>query len=465
MESFRIKDIIEATNGKLIKGEPEASVSGISTDSRTLKYGDFFVALIGDRFDGHNFIPQSISHGAAGIIVSRTQIQDEYYELSSRIKNVIMVQDTTIALGDIASYYRRKFEIPVIGVTGSNGKTTTKDMAALVLSKKYTVLRNEGNLNNTIGLPLTLFNLSSCHKAAILEMGISLPGEMSRLVEIAQPDVAIVTNISSTHLEFLGSVKGVAEEKGILVKSSKAAVLNFDDPLVAGMVSDYSGRIISYGIDSRADVTASDIAIGSDGKPEFTLMAKEMVVRVKLPSLGRHNIYNALAAASAGVLFCVDIKDIKEAFESHQHTYMRMQRIDANGITIVDDTYNSNPTSLKAAVDFLSNAGSDGRKILVAGDMLELGDKSNELHISTGRYIARLRGSEKGFLLITVGERSRWLAEGAIEAGIEKSHVIIFRTNMEAANHLRSIIVKGDFILVKGSRGMKMEEIVKEIQK
>ncbi|MEK7400608.1 MAG: UDP-N-acetylmuramoyl-tripeptide--D-alanyl-D-alanine ligase, partial [Candidatus Poribacteria bacterium] len=236
MENFKVSDVINATAGSLERGNPNTEISNISTDSRTIKEGDLFVALIGENFDGHDFANQAIEKGAMGIVVSH-EIQGFGDSIKTRTANpcIIIVKDTTLALGDIAKYYRDRFNIPFIGITGSNGKTTTKDMASAVLSGKFNVIKSEGNLNNTIGLPLTLFRLSSDHQIAVLEMGISIPGEMSQLVRIAQPNVGVVTNISSTHLEFLGSIEGVAREKQKLVEFSKTAVLNADDPLVAEM--------------------------------------------------------------------------------------------------------------------------------------------------------------------------------------------------------------------------------------
>jgi len=453
MENFTIGDIIKATYGSLVEGDPNVNVSNISTDSRTIKKGDLFVALIGERFDAHDFAFQAIKQGAMGAILSHeVKGLDELSAQSS----IVMVKDTTKALGDIARYYKNKFSVTVIGITGSNGKTTTKDMASSVLSGKFSVLKSEGNLNNTIGLPLTLFRLSSAYDTAILEMGISIPGEMRQLVEIAQPNVAVVTNISTTHLEFLGSIEGVAKEKQILAEYAESAVLNADDPYVAKMRSVVKGNVIFYGIDKPADVIAKDIILDQDGRPEFTVNDK----RIKLLSVGRHNVYNALASISVGMLFGVGLDSIKASLESYQHTPMRMQRLMVDGVTIINDTYNSNPVSMRAAVDLLKNLKCDGRKILVAGDMLELGEQSDEFHNATGRYIG-LSGIVE--MLVTVGDKADKMVESAIETGMKK--VIACKTNSEAAEYLRKTMNNGDIVLIKGSRGMKMEQIVKAIEK
>lgn len=455
MENFKISDIIKATNGSLEKGDPNAIINGISTDSRTLKNGDLFVALIGERFDAHNFAVNVIEQGAMGVVLSH-----EVQGLNELKSNVVMVKDTTKALGDIARYYKNKFNITVIGITGSNGKTTTKDMTSAILSEKFSVLKSEGNLNNTIGLPLTLFRLSSSYNLAVLEMGISIPGEMSQLVDIAEPKVAVVTNVSSTHLEFLGSIDGVGKEKQILVESAESAVLNIDDPYVSRMSNVVKGNVIFYGIDNPADVTAKDIVLDQDGRPEFTISVNNAYERIKLPSVGRHNVYNALAAISVGRMFGVGLDSIKVSLESYQQTSMRMQRLMIDGVTIINDTYNSNPVSMRVAVDLLKSLKSDGKKVMVVGDMLELGEQSEELHDATGKYIGTSGVSE---ILVTVGNRAVKIAESALKAGMK--NVIVCKTNPEAVEYLRKNLNKGDLALIKGSRGMKMEQILIAFEK
>ncbi|MGB9595304.1 MAG: UDP-N-acetylmuramoyl-tripeptide--D-alanyl-D-alanine ligase [Candidatus Poribacteria bacterium] len=465
MENFKVSDIINATAGSLERGNPATIISNISTDSRTLKEGDLFVALKGENFDGHDFVCQAIEKGAVGVVVSH-EIQGlgELIKKLSANPCIIFVKNTTIALGEIARCYREKFNIPIIGVTGSNGKTTTKDMTFAILSGKYNVLKSEGNLNNTIGLPLTLFRLSSQHQIAVFEMGISIPSEMSQLVRMAQPSLSVVTNVSSTHLEFLGSIEGVAREKQKLVEFSKDAVLNADDKLVADMSNVVKGDAIFYGIKSSADVIAKDIVIDQEGKPEFTALVKKPInaeERIKLPTIGQHNIYNALAGISVGVLFSVDMGIIKSSLESYQPIPMRMQKLIIDGVTIINDAYNSNPVSMKMAIDFLKDLKTDGRKILVVGDMLELGEQSNDLHKFIGKYIGEANSAD---MLITVGEKASIIAESAIKSGINRDAVFICKNNSEASDHLHKILKNGDTVLIKGSRGMKMEEIVKSLQ-
>lgn len=402
------------------------------------------MALIGERFDGHDFIKQAMERGAIGAIVSK--------EIEQNVGCIIKVSDTLQALGDIAKSYRERFHIPVIGITGSNGKTTTKDMIASVLQERYRTLKSEGNLNNTIGLPLTVFKLSKLHEALVLEMGISIPGEMSRLVDIAKPNISVITNISPTHLEFLGSIEGVVAEKSILARSTDIGVLNADDPNVVSMRNGVDGKTIFYGIKEPADVMADDIDMDQYGKPKFRLIVKTNVegeIDIHIPSIGKHNVYNALRAASVGAILGIELNLIKKALEMYQPMGMRMQRLDIEGITIIDDTYNSNPASLIAAVDFLLTIDNIGKKVLVVGDMLELGEHSDKLHADVGNYIG-MNAKYALSKLITVGERSSNVAKSAIESGIEEDKVIICKSNSEAAPLLLSILKKGDIVLVKG---------------
>ncbi len=466
MENFKVSDIINATAGSLERGDPATIISNISTDSRTLNEGDLFVALKGENFDGHDFVCQALEKGAVGVVVSRKiQGVDDLIEARSINPCIIIVKNTAIALGDIAKHYRERFNIPIIGVTGSNGKTTTKDIIYSILSGKYKVLKNEGNLNNTIGLPLTLFRLSSEHQIAVLEMGISIPSEMSQLVRIAQPSLGVVTNVSPTHLEFLGSIEGVAKEKQKLIEFSRDAVLNADDELVANMSKMIKGNILFYGIRSSADIIAKDIFVDQEGKPEFTVSVRKPInaeERIKLQLIGKHNIYNALAGISVGVFFDVEMGIIKSSLESYQPMSMRMQKLIINGVTIINDTYNANPVSVKMAIDFLREIKTFGRKILVIGDMLELGEKSRELHHSIGKYIGENCPID---ILITVGEMASIIAESAMTSGADRDIVFICENNFHASDYLRKMLKNGDTVLIKGSRGMKMEEIVLSLQK
>ena len=456
MEDFTVGDILEATGGCLVKGDFSSAVSGISTDSRTLTKGEFFVALVGDRFDGHDFIAQAADRCAGGAVVSRDMGE-------TPIDTVVLVDDTLKALGDIAGLYRSRFDIPVVGITGSNGKTSTKDMTASVLERKYSVLKNKGNLNNAIGVPLTLFKLSGKHEVAVIEMGTGAPGEMARLVEIVQPNVAVVTNVGPTHQEFFGSVDEVATEKAVLVRAAGSAVLNADDPRVAKMGDVVDGTTISFGLvrDALACATVSADEVGQDqnGEAEFTLVMGQDRARVHLRAIGKHNVYNALAAASVGKLLHIDINEIRDALESYHGTPMRMQKEMLNGVTIINDAYNSNPASLIAAVELLSEIECSGKRVAVIGDMLELGERSDEYHRAAGRSIAGYPVD----VLVTVGDEAAKIAKAALGAGFHQNRVIICKSISHVVTYLSEALKVGDAALIKGSRGMKMEEIIKAL--
>ena len=277
-------------------------IKGVSIDSRNIKEGELFVALRGDRFDGHDFVPEAIKKGAWGAIVERSALESRYDSLGG-LKNIVPVEDTLFALQEMSHMHRKKYSIPIVGITGSNGKTTTKEMVAGILKQKGPVLKNEGNLNNHIGVPLTLLKLEARHRAAAVEMGMSAPGEIDLLARLVDPDVAVITNIGPAHLEFLGSLDKVAEAKAELLGNLKpdgTAVLNADDRYYETLRKKFSGRVLSFGIDKRADIGASDILQGKD-YTDFTIHADGARARVRLRALGRHNIYNALAAAAAAI--------------------------------------------------------------------------------------------------------------------------------------------------------------------
>jgi len=450
-------EILKATGGQLLKGSKETLITNISTDSRTLQKKDLFVALIGDQFDGHDFLEQVAEKGAAGAVVSS--------DVDVELELLIKVSDTLQALGDIATYHRRKFDIPIIAVTGSNGKTTTKDMVASVLAQRFSTLKSAGSFNNLIGVPLTLFQLSEEHQAAVLELGISIPGEMKRLAQIAQPNLGIITNIGPTHLQFLKSLEGVAQEKGVLLEYVQRAVLNADDKMTGKLKECASGKIITFGENAEANVRADKIQLDEEGRAEFSLIVDgddkgriarsgaERRSRISLPSLGLHNLFNALAAASVGVLMGLDFEDIKNGLESYQPTKMRMQTITINDVKFINDAYNSNPVSLKAAIDVFVSLICEGKKIAVLADMLELGEDSEELHRQVGRDIP----SNKIDVLITVGDKAEQIAT---ESTIPKHNIFVCATNDEAAEKLREIAEPEDTVLLKGSRGMKLEEVI-----
>ncbi|HZR46925.1 MAG TPA: UDP-N-acetylmuramoyl-tripeptide--D-alanyl-D-alanine ligase, partial [Candidatus Manganitrophaceae bacterium] len=433
-----------------------------SIDSRTIRPNEVFFALHGPRFDGHDFIDAIFQRGAAGAVVSRPafQVRQKEWALFYRYHFFILVDDTLAALQAMAIWHRNRFRLPLVGVTGSNGKTTTKEMTASILSRRGPVLKNEGNLNNHIGLPLSLLRLREEHQAAVVEMGISQKGEMKRLCEIARPTVGLVTNIGPAHLEFLGDLAGVAKEKGELfesIGSGGTGVINRDDPYLRPWEERLADRW-TFGIDSDADVTASAIEQKAT-ETCFTLHLNRSgeAAEILLPIVGRHQVYNALAAAAVASALGLGLNEIREGLEQFRPVALRTEILKVRGATILLDAYNANPASMKAALQMLASyrpEGASSRRIALLGDMLELGGSADAAHLEIGNRAAQL-GID---LLITVGERAEKTAEGARQAGMA---AVFVHPDLESAQRfLRETMKEGDCLLIKGSRGMKMERVL-----
>jgi len=447
---FKIKEIVEATKGELIRGNPETIIKGISTDSRALQKNELFVALYGENFDGHNFIGQVKEKGGIGAIIS--------HPVEQELPIIIKVEDSLRAYGDIASAYRNRFDIPIVGITGSNGKTTTKNMTSSILSERFCVLSPEKSFNNQIGVPATLLQLNNQHDVAVLELGTNMPGEIKRLTQIARPNIGVITNIGATHLEKLKSIKGVAEEKGDLLKDVEFAVLNADDDYFDRLAEKVNGQIVAFGVKRKIknttyNISASDISLTDDNRPKFNLFFDEIsVCEIKLPCLGEYNVYNSLAAAAVGKIMGLNSEEIKVGLENYKPAEMRMQKFFRNGITIINDAYNSNPRSLSSALEFFDRLHCRGKKIAVLADMLELGEDSAQLHRQIGEKIPPSID-----VLITVGDYAKLFAESA-EKMVPNIHSL--SSNLEASKLLNNIFEEGDAILLKGSRGMKLEEVL-----
>jgi UDP-N-acetylmuramoyl-tripeptide--D-alanyl-D-alanine ligase len=436
-------------------------IKGVSIDSRTVGEGELFIAIKGDRFDGHDFVPEAIRKGAWGALVERSALEKQYGAMSG-LRNVIPVEDTLVSLQEMSMMHRKEFSLPVVGITGSNGKTTTKEMLASVLFRQGPVLKNEGNLNNHIGVPLTLLKLNERHRNAIIEMGMSGVGEIEVLTRLAMPNVGVITNIGPAHLEFLGDTDTIARAKGELLQGlnrAGTAVLNADDRYYETLRTKFAGRILTFGIDRSADINALDIRQGRD-LTDLTLQVRGRSVQVQLRTVGRHNVYNALAAAAAAVALELTLETVKSGLEDFRPVALRSELREHRGVTIVADYYNANPGSMEAALDLLATLRRGDRKLVaVLGDMLELGDAGPEAHRSIGRTAARL-GID---LLVTVGPLSKATAEGAAQSGMGKDRVIEAGTTSRAAAVLRERTLPGDTVLIKGSRGMKMERILEEL--
>ncbi len=434
-------------------------IKGISIDSRTIKEGELFVAIRGDRFDGHDFVPEVIKKGAWGALVERSALEEKYESIGG-LKNIFPVEDTIFALQEMSQQHRNKFDIPVIGITGSNGKTTTKEMLAGILRQRGPVLKNEGNLNNHIGVPLTLLKLDGRHKSAAIEMGMSAMGEIGTLARLVRPDVGVITNIGPAHLEFLGTLGMVAQAKAELLgnlKSNGTAVLNADDRYFTTLKNACSVRILSFGIDNRADVSASDIRQGKDFM-DVTIGADGSTVKVRLPAVGKHNIYNALAAAAGATAVSIPLDAVKYGLEVFSPVAMRSELKQVKGRMVLADYYNANPGSMQAALETLISLRAGRKSVAVLGDMLELGTISADAHREVGRIAARL-GVD---VLITLGTLAKFINEGAIEAGMPQDCVISAGSHGEAVALLKERSKNGDAVLIKGSRAMKMEKILEE---
>jgi UDP-N-acetylmuramoyl-tripeptide--D-alanyl-D-alanine ligase len=432
-------------------------IKGVSIDSRTIREGELFVAIKGDRFDGHDFVPEVIQRGAWGAMVDRTALEARFLVLGG-LKNILPVEDTLTALQEMAYNHRRQFTVPVVGITGSNGKTTTKEMLAGILQQQGPVLKNEGNLNNHIGVPLTLLRLNAGHKAAVVEMGMSAVGEINALARFVGPDIGVITNIGPAHLEFLKSMDLVAQAKGELfnhLKSGGTAVLNADDRYFDMLKKKFGGRVLSFGIDTRCDVRASDILQEKDFT-DFMIRSDGSSMKVRLRAVGKHNVYNALAAAAAALAVGMSLDAVKSGLDDFVPTAMRSEIRQIQGRTVFADCYNANPASMEAALATLVSLKSGKKAIAVLGDMLELGAIAFDAHRAIGATAARL-GVD---LVITVGQLAKQVGKGAIDAGMPKDRVLEAGSHAEAAVLLKELSQPGDAVLIKGSRGMKMEKIL-----
>ncbi|PIV39006.1 MAG: UDP-N-acetylmuramoyl-tripeptide--D-alanyl-D-alanine ligase [Candidatus Omnitrophica bacterium CG02_land_8_20_14_3_00__42_8] len=452
---FTVGDILGAVKGKLLSGNPDEMLTGVSTDTRKIKSGELFVAIKGGNFDGHSFILDAVSKGAGGVLVQEGGITNANFKLPD--VSFISVKDSIRALGDIGNFHRSRFNIPIIGITGSNGKTTTKEMIAAILSKKFNILKSFGTENNNIGVPLTLMRLNGGHKIAVLEMGANHLGEIRRLSEIARPTMAVITNIGPSHLEYLEAVDTVLKAKlEILEYMDKDGklILNADDDGLRTVKT--TPMTVWFGFDKEADFYADKINLEPDGI-NFRLNGKW---DISLGVLGRHNVRNALAAIACVWDFGVSIDGIRDALKEFKVPNMRMEVKRFGDIKIINDTYNANPQSMKQAIEALRDMATEGRKVLFAGDMLELGTFSGRFHHLVGKQAA-----ESGIdLIVAVGKLAEHIAKGAQEAGMSQRKIKLCAVTKEACEKIAGLIKKGDTILVKGSRAMKMEVIVNELE-
>jgi UDP-N-acetylmuramoyl-tripeptide--D-alanyl-D-alanine ligase len=457
-----IEEVLRATGGKLLQGKENAFFQGISTDSRTIAEGELFIALKGPRFDGHHYALEALKKKAGGVLIEEDMVGDIRWN-GYRSRAVVAVKDTLTALGDIAQDWRRKYGPPVVALTGSNGKTTTKEMIAACLETTFPILKTKENLNNLIGVPLTLLTLTEKERVVVLEMGMNVPGEIRRLTEIAEPDVGLITNIQKVHLEGMGSLERLKDEKGELFRKMRkdgTILVNQDDPRVVDLARDYPGQKITFGIENPAEVMAKEIQLRGVEGTSFTLILEEEAMEVHLRLLGRHFVPNALSAIAVACLFGVEVKQAKEAIEHFQSFPMRMEVVPLKGgKTLINDAYNANPHSMERALETLVEVKGKGRAIAVLGDMLELGNFEKEAHEQLG---VKVSGLAIDFLLV-LGEEAPLVVESAIRHGFPIERTRVVESLSAAISLLRQMVQNGDWILVKGSRRMTMEKIVEDL--
>ena len=459
---YNAANLVAATAGQLVAGAPDTAFSAIGTDTRHLLPGACFLALTGPNFDGHNFVAGAVAQGATGLVVSR----DVQLPAGAQVA-VIRVADTLTALGDIARWTLQQRGAPVIAVTGSTGKTTSKEMCRGILEAHLpgAVLCSEGNFNNLVGLPLTVLRQTAAHQLVLLEMGMSMRGEIRRLAEIARPSIGVITNVSAVHLEHLKTIGAVAEAKGELLENfgaANTAVLNLDDERVARLGQGKPFRTVFFSTDPQADAPIKALVMRTKGFEgiDLTLEIAGETVDVALSTFGRHNVSNALAAAAAAHAFGVPTATIATGLEAFRPAAMRSKVLTIFGITVIDDTYNANPRSMDAALSALAELAGQGRKVAVLGDMFELGDESAAAHRRLGRHAAKM-GVDRLFLM---GEKASLVAEGAREERMDQAAIVIAADHAAIVEDLRASSKRGDVILVKGSRGMRMERVVRGLK-
>jgi UDP-N-acetylmuramoyl-tripeptide--D-alanyl-D-alanine ligase len=456
--------VAQATGGRLAGQAPDAAFAGVGTDSRAVAEGQLFVALTGPNFDGHDYVAKALAAGAAGAIVRQGFSLPNMPEAC-----LVEVADTLSALGDLAHAWRDEHDALVAGLTGSNGKTTTKEMLAAILKQRHRVLATKGNFNNLIGLPLTLMQLDETHTACVLEMGMNAVGEIARLTAIAAPEVGLITNVGPAHIGFLGSLEAIARAKAELyagLTPAATAVVNLDDPLLApyakSLVAGSACRVLTFGLGekTKAMVKARDVsALG--GRQAFTLeLPQAAPVRVRLAVPGRHNVANALAAAATAHALGQGPEAIQAGLEEFRQVPGRLTIIARPGRpTLIDDSYNANPASLAAGLEALAVIASGRRRALILGDMYELGEHAPALHRDCGRDAAA-SGVE---LVLALGAQAKQVAQGAAEGGLAPGKALAFTDMADLLAAAHELLSEFDVVLVKGSRAMAMERAVKAL--
>src|SRR5213082_582054 len=450
MNPVSILQIVDLSGAKLEQGDGKKAVERISTDSRTIKKGELFVALRGENFDGHKFVGATAKAGAAGAIVD--------LKWKGRVPKkfaIIRAQDSLLAYQNLAANYRKSLPIKVLAITGSNGKTSTKDFGASVLGRKFRVTKTQGNFNNHVGLPRTILEATARDEVAVWEIGMNHPGEVAALAKVAAPDVGIITNIGVAHIEFMGSRERIAGEKGALAEAVGAegtVILNADDPFTREIAARTRGKVILAGT-TAGTIRASEVNQSGSGT-DFTILEDAHRCRAQLPVPGLHMVQNALLAIAAGRVFGLPLEECAAGLTAAPLTKARLQIKDIAGVQFLDDSYNANPDSMKAALRTLVELDAEGQRIAVLGEMLELGDESERGHREVGETAAALKVDH----LIAIGNVAATIAEAAQRAGLQNSSTVA--STAEAAELLGELAAPGDLILIKGSRLARTEQVI-----
>lgn len=457
-----VDTILSLTGAELLAGERDWFATGLSIDSRACASGCVYVAFPGERADGHDYLKDAILNGARVLVVTRhkDEILPDLTLALNRNVAVIRVPDALAAVQELASYHRGRLLCPVVGITGSTGKTTTKDFIRSVLATQLRVVSTVANHNNELGVPLTVLEAGTDTDVLVIEMGMRGLGQISRLCEIARPTMGLVTNVGTSHVEVLGSPEAIIAAKGELVEAidqEGAVFLNGDDAASITLLGMSRAPVVRYGLAEECDVRAEDIVLDDTSRASFRLVTPQGESAVTLPVPGRHNVYNALAACAVGLRLAVPLDLVVQGLESAGFSGMRMESLTtASGVSILNDAYNANPTSMKAAIETLASMKPTGKRIAVLGDMAELGNLAELAHFDVGEELGR-SGVEA---LITIGRKARRIYEGARAEGMDTSQMWACATAAEAVPRLRELVVEGDVVLVKASRVMGLEAVV-----
>ncbi len=457
MEERSLKFVIGACHAECRKGEEGLKISGVSTDSRSVKAGELFFAIRGEKFDAHDFLDEVAAKKVAGVVIERKKIPARLPDCA-----VLVVDDTRVALGKLAMAYRAEFSLPVVVVGGSNGKTTTKELIASVLRQKFSTLWSEASFNNDIGVPMTLLRLEKTHQAAVLEAGTNHPGELAPLIRMIQPGLGIITNIGREHLEFFGNIEGVVKEEGVLAEllpPGGKLLLSGEGEWTMEMVARTRAQVIRVGFNGKSDWRAKGIRLDKSGVT-FQLMAprEEFNGEYRVNLLGRHQVMNALFAIVVGAELGLNREEIQRGVAECQPAKMRMQFWEANGVRVLDDAYNANADSMRVALETLCDLPFQGRRVAVLGEMGELGPQSEAAHAEIGRYAAELKIGQ----LFTVGKMAGVMAKAARDAGLTR--VIEFNEVEAAVRAVKNFLKPGDVVLLKASRSSRLERIAETLK-